>query len=563
MITVAYILVVVLYFHTWMNVCCKHGGGEGDDGTKEDAKSESEKTPQLKTCLDIDEVCEEKTQCDEGMGELEAGVWEEAGEVDQRDISPHLKHAPKHVDGKQDAAKPKKKEVTNGKRLSSDKDDVDIEAKLKALEETQAEVVEYKSIMEPVNMDMINVKNEDIRAGSLADLILQVNKVKAEKIERMKNASRQAEAQRYVEEQKERMKNASRQDEAQGTLPPAAPQTEPLKAALTEWKDSITTATWLADNGYLAVIKQFQEMVRAGALMVGCSESVCAGGVVASAGCIFNLPPLKNGDVVFKSGKGCTAGGPCDTYPSSKCDSTAGLCVTSSASTTASTAASTATTVASGSSTASGATSAPSAGNVICPGNTNMNDRIREKALTMHNYRRSQLASGNIAKNNGRYLPTAADMVQLKYDCDLEKAAKAHADTCSFAYSSAASSASTSENIATIPKTSTVVNRVDATSEAIKSWWKNVRTQTVNIGMLVTFKQKHVGYPIESFIKMAWAKSTKFGCGAKLCSNNNFFVVCQYTPKGAIVNQVVYQTGSPCAACPAASSCVSPLCVYA
>ncbi|WKX88441.1 hypothetical protein Q1695_008238 [Nippostrongylus brasiliensis] len=199
-----------------MNVCCKHGGGEGDDGTKEDAKSESEKTPQLKTCLDIDEVCEEKTQCDEGMGELEAGVWEEAGEVDQRDISPHLKHAPKHVDGKQDAAKPKKKEVTNGKRLSSDKDDVDIEAKLKALEETQAEVVEYKSIMEPVNMDMINVKNEDIRAGSLADLILQVNKVKAEKIERMKNASRQAEAQRYVEEQKERMKNASRQDEAQG-----------------------------------------------------------------------------------------------------------------------------------------------------------------------------------------------------------------------------------------------------------------------------------------------------------------------------------------------------------
>ncbi|WKX88442.1 hypothetical protein Q1695_008238 [Nippostrongylus brasiliensis] len=347
------------------------------------------------------------------------------------------------------------------------------------------------------------------------------------------------------------------------TLPPAAPQTEPLKAALTEWKDSITTATWLADNGYLAVIKQFQEMVRAGALMVGCSESVCAGGVVASAGCIFNLPPLKNGDVVFKSGKGCTAGGPCDTYPSSKCDSTAGLCVTSSASTTASTAASTATTVASGSSTASGATSAPSAGNVICPGNTNMNDRIREKALTMHNYRRSQLASGNIAKNNGRYLPTAADMVQLKYDCDLEKAAKAHADTCSFAYSSAASSASTSENIATIPKTSTVVNRVDATSEAIKSWWKNVRTQTVNIGMLVTFKQKHVGYPIESFIKMAWAKSTKFGCGAKLCSNNNFFVVCQYTPKGAIVNQVVYQTGSPCAACPAASSCVSPLCVYA
>ncbi|VDL87078.1 unnamed protein product [Nippostrongylus brasiliensis] len=74
------------------------------------------------------------------------------------------------------------------------------------------------------------------------------------------------------------------------TLPPAAPQTEPLKAALTEWKDSITTATWLADNGYLAVIKQFQEMVRAGALMVGCSESVCAGGVVASAGCIFNLP---------------------------------------------------------------------------------------------------------------------------------------------------------------------------------------------------------------------------------------------------------------------------------
>ncbi|VDL82072.1 unnamed protein product [Nippostrongylus brasiliensis] len=196
--------------------------------------------------------------------------------------------------------------------------------------------------------------------------------------------------------------------------------------------------------------------------------------------------------------------------------------------------------------------------NQICPGNANMNDRIREKALMMHNYRRSLLANGQVAKNNGNYLPAGANMIQLKYDCNLEKTAKAHADTCSFGYSSAASTVS--ENIARIPKTATVVNRINATSEAVKSWWKNVRTQSVNIGMQVTFKQKHVGQPIEAFIKMAWANTRNIGCGGKLCGND-FFIVCQYTPKGAIAGQVVYQKGNPCSACPAATYCSSPLCV--
>ncbi|KAI1706675.1 cysteine-rich secretory protein family domain-containing protein [Ditylenchus destructor] len=49
---------------------------------------------------------------------------------------------------------------------------------------------------------------------------------------------------------------------------------------------------------------------------------------------------------------------------------------------------------------------------------------------------------------------------------------------------------------------------------------------------------------------MAWAKTTKLGCGVQYCSDGGFtIVVCNYSPAGNYINQLVYQAGAPCSQC--------------
>ncbi|KAK6056893.1 hypothetical protein COOONC_05595 [Cooperia oncophora] len=59
-----------------------------------------------------------------------------------------------------------------------------------------------------------------------------------------------------------------------------------------------------------------------------------------------------------------------------------------------------------------------------------MNDRLRQKALDMHNYRRSNLAQGSVRKNNMNLLPSATNMIRLRYDCSLESSARLSVERC-------------------------------------------------------------------------------------------------------------------------------------
>ncbi|KIH53125.1 hypothetical protein ANCDUO_16756, partial [Ancylostoma duodenale] len=130
---------------------------------------------------------------------------------------------------------------------------------------------------------------------------------------------------------------------------------------------------------------------------------------------------------------------------------------------------------------------------------------------------------------------------------------------------------------------------------AATEWWKVVR-KVPGIGMAATFRQHHVGTPIESFTQrpanlrgggqlteprvahvlniwgsptnekknyMGWALSTKLGCSIVKCSSD-YVSVCRYSPRGNIVGQNVYKPGNVCSACPAGvKECVAleALCV--
>ncbi|XGW02238.1 hypothetical protein V3C99_014349 [Haemonchus contortus] len=189
----------------------------------------------------------------------------------------------------------------------------------------------------------------------------------------------------------------------------------------------------------------------------------------------------------------------------------------------------------------------------ICPANRFMNDRLRGLAKEAHNYRRGRLARGLVFNKRGKYLPMAANMRQLVYNCTLEEMADRFARSCQRGPDRNLT-AGVQQNYFFIPK-SRAIYRVDALRQGIMFWWSRLR-ETGGIGQNVTFRTGNVGKPIARFTRMAWATTMSLGCGVAKCPND-YSVVCNYAPGGNIVNQQIYMKGEPCSQCPPNTFCTT------
>ncbi|KHJ81533.1 SCP-like protein, partial [Oesophagostomum dentatum] len=135
--------------------------------------------------------------------------------------------------------------------------------------------------------------------------------------------------------------------------------------------------------------------------------------------------------------------------------------------------------------------------NQICPKNFGVNDKIRKHALDAHNWRRSMLALGNALRNDGSKMPSAANMMQLKYDCALEISARRRAaESC---VKTENSDSKVQENLHVVPRAKTK-DRPDAMRQSIIEWWKQVKLDTP-IGDDVTFKVAHKAARVRSFTR--------------------------------------------------------------
>ncbi|VDL72920.1 unnamed protein product [Nippostrongylus brasiliensis] len=306
--------------------------------------------------------------------------------------------------------------------------------------------------------------------------------------------------------------------------------------ATTDWEGTLTTAgVWGPNNQYddAAGYGPFANMINANATAVGCAKDDCpAAAPKTVVVCVYNAPALAKGDLVYETGQKCSADSQCTLFTPATCDTATGLCKRSA-----------------DTNTTTPGTTVPG-GSGMCPGNTGMNDAVRSTGLNLANKKRSNLASGRVSKNNGRYLPQAANMRQLKYDCSLEAQARTFAMQCTTVGSGYWG---TSENFRRVP-TRIAANRVQAIDRAMRSWWKQVR-RVPGIGVrMVTFKTHHQSSTIRFFTLMAWATVTNMGCGVKQCGSV-FNVVCRYSPAGNVVGSAVYAKGSPCSACPTGTTC--------
>ncbi|KAL6732066.1 hypothetical protein Aduo_002866 [Ancylostoma duodenale] len=181
----------------------------------------------------------------------------------------------------------------------------------------------------------------------------------------------------------------------------------------------------------------------------------------------------------------------------------------------------------------------------MCLGNQGlMTDVIRTNILQMHNWRRSQLAFGNIKNGRNDYnFPTASNMYKMVYDCNLEKDALAFANHCTLTTS--ASRPGQGENVHVGPLST---DYVLTARNAVQAWWSQVFKNGLNQRVIFTTNLRDKPAAPTAFTQMGWAKSVKLGCAVVSCPTNTF-TVCRYSEQGNIVNQQIYIPGTPCAAC--------------
>ncbi|GMT08374.1 hypothetical protein PENTCL1PPCAC_30548 [Pristionchus entomophagus] len=159
--------------------------------------------------------------------------------------------------------------------------------------------------------------------------------------------------------------------------------------------------------------------------------------------------------------------------------------------------------------------------------------------LAVHNKLRASISAGTyVAK--GRKMPAAKTPIQpmvrlYTVDCAIEKSAQAVANTCVFAHSQGRQNLG--ENLYTM-WSSNKVSFTGMGKKASDSWekefqdfgWSDVKLTPAGFS-------SGIGHATQ----MAWAKSTKLGCGMKLCDGDKkVLVVCQYRDAGNFMNQNIY-----------------------
>ncbi|EYC10965.1 hypothetical protein Y032_0053g2396 [Ancylostoma ceylanicum] len=174
-----------------------------------------------------------------------------------------------------------------------------------------------------------------------------------------------------------------------------------------------------------------------------------------------------------------------------------------------------------------------------------LSKEVKDKILDMHNYRRSEIATGNTKGTDFKTpYPTAAAMFEMKWDDKLAEDATAHAATCSMEASTLSERPSNQgENH---NKFDFGAPSITSIRPPIQQWWvpsRNVQGLPRNL-----VYRSSIGEQLGFFTQMAWAKTYKIGCGVARCPTKNFFV-CRYYPSGNIEGEVVYPTGRTGSGC--------------
>jgi len=159
----------------------------------------------------------------------------------------------------------------------------------------------------------------------------------------------------------------------------------------------------------------------------------------------------------------------------------------------------------------------------------------------------------------GNVYPSATNMLQLTYDQGLADLAQQWSAQCKYSHNPAASTAdfeNVGENLFLSTK---ATNASFDLHTAALQWWSerdlfDYRSNSCEEGQVCSH-----------YTQMVWAESRAIGCGMSICKNlsvgeqlieSGQIIVCNYGPRGNIVDVLPYKEGSGCSECPEGKVCV-------
>ncbi|KAK0415123.1 hypothetical protein QR680_011782 [Steinernema hermaphroditum] len=181
-----------------------------------------------------------------------------------------------------------------------------------------------------------------------------------------------------------------------------------------------------------------------------------------------------------------------------------------------------------------------------CPTTGGLTPGDRDAIVDAHNKLRSSNARGLEQDGpSGAKAPTASNMYQLSYSCDLEAIAQSWANGCQFAHSPQ-NTRNAGENIyATFP----VQNSNSPLLDAPTSWWSELAEKGVGqYSPTYTMTTDVFNAGTGHYTQMAWGATTQVGCGIAQCPDPDSmtFVVCNYRVQGNMMGSPIYKIGNPC-----------------
>ncbi|XP_064425260.1 peptidase inhibitor 16 [Latimeria chalumnae] len=171
-----------------------------------------------------------------------------------------------------------------------------------------------------------------------------------------------------------------------------------------------------------------------------------------------------------------------------------------------------------------------------------LKDEEKKLLLEKHNLYRSQV------------LPSAANMLEMSWDTELESLAENYATNCIWDHNP--DRGMTGENLFAS------INKPLDVEEAMKDWYQEHEDYDFET------KECTMGKACGHYTQIVWADSDKIGCGTNFCDTmqginrpNVFLLVCNYAPPGNVVDRDPYIIGNPCDQCPDKYNCSNSLCV--
>ncbi|CAJ0590814.1 unnamed protein product [Cylicocyclus nassatus] len=189
----------------------------------------------------------------------------------------------------------------------------------------------------------------------------------------------------------------------------------------------------------------------------------------------------------------------------------------------------------------------------ICCEGGKQTEEVRKKFLDLHNEFRSRLARG-LEKNVKLYNKTslsASAMMKMKYDCTAERLAQKAADKCRNEHTRCAELEGYNENRARVMGTK--LDPLFAAERALTAWWKEFAKHGSHWNNIYTKEMLAEG-KMQHYVQMAWSRTTHVGCAVKNCRISSM-VFCRYKPGGRRLNEVIYEVGDTCSACPNGTTC--------